>query len=34
MVDEAVRQLDSVDRRLVLFKPEPTTPAPAALPQN
>ncbi|GIT05998.1 MAG: hypothetical protein CM1200mP29_14090 [Verrucomicrobiota bacterium] len=30
---EAVRQLDSVDRRLVLFKPEPTTsqPAPAAL---
>ena len=34
MVDEAVRQLDSVGRRLVLFKPEPTTPAPAALPQN
>jgi len=34
MVDEAVRQLDSVDRRLVLFKPESTTPAPAALPQN
>jgi hypothetical protein len=34
MVDEAVRQLDSVDRRLVLFKPEPKTPAPAALPRN
>ena len=36
VVEEAVRQLDSVDRRLVLFKPEPKTfqPAPAAPPQN
>ena len=36
VVEEAVRQLDSVDRRLVLFKPEPKTsqPAPAALPRN
>ena len=34
MVDEAVRQLDSVDRRLVLFKPEATMPAPAAFLQN
>jgi hypothetical protein len=34
VIDEAVRQLDSVDRRLVLFKPESKTPAPATLPQN
>jgi hypothetical protein len=34
MVDEAVRQLDSVDRRLVLFKPESTMPAPAAFLKN
>ena len=36
VVDEAVRQLDSVDRRLVLFKPTPrsTQPAPTTLPQN
>ncbi len=36
VIDEAVRQLDSVDRRLVLFKPEPRSPqpAPATLPQN
>ena len=36
VIGEAVRQLDSVDRRLVLFKPEPRSPqpAPAAPPQN
>ena len=36
VVDETVRQLDLVDRRLVLFKPESKTsqPAPATLPQN
>ena len=34
VIDESVRQLDSVDRRLVLFKPESKTPAPATLPQN
>jgi len=34
VIDEAVRQLDSVDRRLVLIKPESKTPAPATLPQN
>ena len=36
VVDEAVRQLDSVDRRLVLFKPEPRSsqPAAATFPQN
>ncbi len=34
VIDEAVRQPDSVDRRLVLFKPESKTPAPATLPQN
>ena len=36
VVDEAVRQLDSADRRLVLFKPEPRSsqPAAATFPQN
>ncbi len=34
MVDEAVRQLDSLDRRLVLFKPDSTMPTPAAFLQN
>lgn len=34
VIDEAVRQLDSVDRRLALFKPESNTPAPAVSPQD
>ena len=36
VIDDTVRQLDSVDRRLVLFKPTPrsTQPAPTTLPQN
>jgi len=34
VIDEAVRQLDSVDRRLVLFKPESNTPTPATILKN
>ena len=34
VVDEAVRKLDSVDRRMVLFKPDSETPTPQVLPQN
>ena len=34
VIDEAVRQLDSVDRRLALFKPESATPAPTVPPRN
>ncbi len=34
VIDEAVQQLDSMDRRLALFKPESNLPAPAVPPQN
>jgi len=34
VIDEAVRKLDSVDRRMVLFKPDSETPTPQVLPQN